>query len=107
MGELSGALNRDDLDVTQSRVGAEALAGLLARIADDTISGKIAKEVFEAMWSEGRDADAIIEAKGLKQITDTSAIEQAIDDGDGDESRSSSPSTARARTSCSASSSAR
>jgi len=80
MGELSGALNRDNLDVTQSRVGAEALAGLLARIADDTISGKIAKEVFEAMWSEGRDADAIIEAKGLKQITDTAAIEQAIDE---------------------------
>jgi aspartyl-tRNA(Asn)/glutamyl-tRNA(Gln) amidotransferase subunit B len=79
MGELSGALNKDNLDVAQSRVTAEALAGLLARIADSTISGKIAKEVFEAMWSEGRDADAIIEAKGLKQITDTSAIEQAID----------------------------
>ena len=79
MGELSGALNKDNLDVAQSRVGANALAGLLARIADNTISGKIAKEVFEAMWSEGRDADAIIEAKGLKQITDTSAIEQAID----------------------------
>jgi aspartyl-tRNA(Asn)/glutamyl-tRNA(Gln) amidotransferase subunit B len=79
MGELSGALNKENLDVAQSRVGAEALAGLLARIADNTISGKIAKEVFEAMWSEGRDADAIIEAKGLKQITDTSAIEQAID----------------------------
>jgi aspartyl-tRNA(Asn)/glutamyl-tRNA(Gln) amidotransferase subunit B len=79
MGELSGALNRDGLDVTQSRVGAEALAGLLARIADDTISGKIAKEVFEAMWAEGAAADAIIEAKGLRQITDTSAIEQAID----------------------------
>jgi len=79
MGELSGALNKDNLDVAQSRVTAEALAELLARIADSTISGKIAKEVFEAMWSEGRDADAIIEAKGLKQITDTSAIEQAID----------------------------
>ena len=80
MGDLSGALNRENLDVAASRVGAEALAGLLARIADDTISGKIAKEVFEAMWSEGRDADAIIEAKGLKQITDTSAIEKAIDE---------------------------
>jgi aspartyl-tRNA(Asn)/glutamyl-tRNA(Gln) amidotransferase subunit B len=79
MGELSGALNKDNLDVAQSRVTAEALAGLLSRIADGTISGKIAKEVFEAMWSEGRDADAIIEARGLKQITDTSAIEQAID----------------------------
>jgi aspartyl-tRNA(Asn)/glutamyl-tRNA(Gln) amidotransferase subunit B len=80
MGELSGALNKDGLDVTASRVSATALAGLLARIADDTISGKIAKEVFEAMWSEGRSADEIIESKGLKQITDTSAIEQAIDE---------------------------
>jgi aspartyl-tRNA(Asn)/glutamyl-tRNA(Gln) amidotransferase subunit B len=80
MGELSGALNRENLDVTQSRVGAHALAGLLTRIVDNTISGKIAKEVFEAMWSEGKDADAIIEAKGLKQITDTSAIERAIDE---------------------------
>jgi aspartyl-tRNA(Asn)/glutamyl-tRNA(Gln) amidotransferase subunit B len=80
MGELSGALNRDGLDVAQSRVGAAALAGLLARIADDTISGKIAKEVFEAMWTEGRGADEIIEAKGLKQITDTSEIERAIDE---------------------------
>jgi len=79
MGELCGALNKDNLDVAQSRVTAEAFAGLLARIADSTISGKIAKEVFEAMWSEGLDADAIIEARGLKQITDTSAIEQAID----------------------------
>jgi aspartyl-tRNA(Asn)/glutamyl-tRNA(Gln) amidotransferase subunit B len=80
MGELSGALNRDNLDVTQSRVDAAALAGLLTRIADGTISGKIAKEVFDAMWAGGQGADAIIEAQGLKQITDTSAIEQAIDD---------------------------
>jgi aspartyl-tRNA(Asn)/glutamyl-tRNA(Gln) amidotransferase subunit B len=79
MGELSGALNRENLDVAASRVGAPALAGLLARIADDTISGKIAKDVFEAMWAEGRDADAIIDARGLRQITDSSAIEQAID----------------------------
>ena len=80
MGELSGALNKENLDVTGSRVGADALAGLLVRIVDNTISGKIAKEVFEAMWSEGAAADAIIEAKGLKQITDTSAIEKAIDE---------------------------
>jgi aspartyl-tRNA(Asn)/glutamyl-tRNA(Gln) amidotransferase subunit B len=80
MGELAGALNRDALDVAQSRIGAAPLAGLLARIADATISGKIAKDVFEAMWAEGRDADAIIEARGLKQITDTSAIERAIDE---------------------------
>jgi aspartyl-tRNA(Asn)/glutamyl-tRNA(Gln) amidotransferase subunit B len=80
MGELSGALNKENLDVERSKVGAEALAGLLARIVDNTISGKIAKEVFEAMWAEGQPADAIIEAKGLKQITDTSAIERAIDE---------------------------
>jgi aspartyl-tRNA(Asn)/glutamyl-tRNA(Gln) amidotransferase subunit B len=80
MGELSSALNKDSLDVTESRVGADVLAGLLTRIVDDTISGKIAKDVFEAMWNEGRDADTIIEAKGLKQITDTSAIERAIDE---------------------------
>jgi len=80
MGELSGALNKDSLEVAESRVGADALAGLLARIVDDTISGKIAKDVFEAMWNEGRDADTIIEAKGLKQITDTSAIDRAIDE---------------------------
>ncbi len=79
MGDLAGALNKENLDVTQSRVGASELAGLLARIVDNTISGKIAKEVFEAMWTEGKGADAVIEAKGLKQITDTSAIEQAID----------------------------
>ena len=79
MGELSGALNRDGLDVDASRVPATALAGLLARIGDDTISGKLAKEVFEAMWSEGRGADEIIDARGLRQITDTGAIEQAID----------------------------
>ena len=56
-----------------SRIDAQRLAGLLGRIADSTISGKIAKDVFEAMWAEGKDADAIIESKGLRQITDTSA----------------------------------
>ena len=80
MGELSGALNKDTLEIGQSRIPADRLAGLLARIVDSTISGKIAKEVFEAMWTEGRDADAIIDARGLRQITDTSAIEQAIDE---------------------------
>jgi aspartyl-tRNA(Asn)/glutamyl-tRNA(Gln) amidotransferase subunit B len=80
MGELSAALNKDNVDVTQSRIDAAGLAGLLARIADETISGKIGKEVFESMWAEGKDADAIIEAKGLKQITDTGAIEKTIDE---------------------------
>ena len=80
MGELSGALNKENLEIGRSRVDADKLAGLLARIVDGTISGKIAKEVFEAMWAEGGTADSVIEAKGLKQITDTSAIERAIDD---------------------------
>jgi aspartyl-tRNA(Asn)/glutamyl-tRNA(Gln) amidotransferase subunit B len=79
MGELSSALNRDGVDIGKSRVNPAQLAGLLARIIDSTISGKIAKEVFEAMWGEGKPADAIIEAKGLKQITDSSAIEGVID----------------------------
>ena len=80
MGELSGALNKDGIEVTQSRIDAPRLAGLLTRIADATISGKIAKEVFEQMWAAGQDADAIIETKGLRQITDTSAIEKTIDE---------------------------
>jgi aspartyl-tRNA(Asn)/glutamyl-tRNA(Gln) amidotransferase subunit B len=79
MGELSSALNRDNVDVNESRVPPGQLSGLLQRIVDQTISGKIAKEVFEAMWSEGRSADDIIEAKGLKQITDAGAIEGVID----------------------------
>jgi aspartyl-tRNA(Asn)/glutamyl-tRNA(Gln) amidotransferase subunit B len=80
MGDLSGALNRENLEVTDSRVSAEGLAALLGRIVDRTISGKIAKEVFEAMWLEGRGADEIIDARGLRQITDDSAIERVIDD---------------------------
>jgi len=79
MGELSSALNRDNTDITASRVTPAQLSGLLARIVDQTISGKIAKDVFEAMWSEGRSADHIIEASGLKQITDSGAIEAVID----------------------------
>jgi aspartyl-tRNA(Asn)/glutamyl-tRNA(Gln) amidotransferase subunit B len=78
MGELSAALNKDGVEITGTRIDAARLAGLLARIADKTISGKIAKEVFEAMWSDGVDADAIIEAKGLKVITDTGAIEKVM-----------------------------
>ncbi|MFO7306375.1 MAG: Asp-tRNA(Asn)/Glu-tRNA(Gln) amidotransferase subunit GatB [Gammaproteobacteria bacterium] len=79
MGELSGALNKENLDITQSRIDPTRLAGLLARIVDQTISGKIAKDVFEQMWNEGLDADTIIESKGLRQITDTAAIEQVIE----------------------------
>ncbi|MBT8067086.1 MAG: Asp-tRNA(Asn)/Glu-tRNA(Gln) amidotransferase subunit GatB [Gammaproteobacteria bacterium] len=79
IGDLSGALNRDGLEIAGSKVSAAALAGLLSRIQDNTISGKIAKQVFEAMWDGEGDADAVIEAKGLKQITDSSAIEAAVD----------------------------
>jgi aspartyl-tRNA(Asn)/glutamyl-tRNA(Gln) amidotransferase subunit B len=80
MGDFSAFLNRDALEIDSAKVNAVELAGLLKRIVDNTISGKIAKEVFEAMWDEGKAADAIIEAKGLKQITDVSAIEKVIDD---------------------------
>jgi aspartyl-tRNA(Asn)/glutamyl-tRNA(Gln) amidotransferase subunit B len=80
MGDLAAFLNKDGLEVGSGKLPAERLAGLLQRIADQTISGKIAKEVFEAMWASGATADAIIEEKGLKQITDSSAIERAIED---------------------------
>jgi len=79
MGELSSALNRDGVEIAAARVSPSALSDLLLRIVDDTISGKIAKEVFEAMWLDGKSADAIIEAKGLRQITDSGAIEGVID----------------------------
>ena len=79
MGELSSALNRENLDIDAARVAPPALAGLLARIVDATISGKIAKEVFEAMWSDGLGADEVISAKGLRQITDGGAIEAVIE----------------------------
>jgi aspartyl-tRNA(Asn)/glutamyl-tRNA(Gln) amidotransferase subunit B len=80
MGELAAALNKDNLDVTSGKLPAAHLAGLLARISDQTISGKIAKEVFETMWADGSSADAVIEGKGLRQITDRSAIERVIDE---------------------------
>ena len=78
MGELSSALNRDNVEIGASRVPPTHFCGLLLRIVDGTISGKIAKEVFEEMWSASMPADAIIEAKGLKQITDSGAIEGVI-----------------------------
>lgn len=79
-GELAKALNRDGLDIEQSPVSAEGLAQLIKRIVDNTISGKIAKQVFESMWKGEGDADQIIESKGLKQITDSGAIEKIVDD---------------------------
>lgn len=80
LGDLAGALNRDGLDIEQSKITAGDLAGLLDRVEDQTISGKIAKEVFEAMWAGEGTADAVIEARGLRQITDTSAIEAVVDE---------------------------
>jgi aspartyl-tRNA(Asn)/glutamyl-tRNA(Gln) amidotransferase subunit B len=80
MGEFSGALNKDNLELKESKVSAKELGLLLTRIKDNTISGKIAKEVFEAMWAGEGDADSVIESKGLKQITDTGAIESIIDE---------------------------
>jgi aspartyl-tRNA(Asn)/glutamyl-tRNA(Gln) amidotransferase subunit B len=79
MGDFSAALNKDGKDIATSPVSATLLAGMLKRIHDNTISGKIAKEVFEAMWAGEGDADAIIEKKGLKQITDSGALERVID----------------------------
>jgi aspartyl-tRNA(Asn)/glutamyl-tRNA(Gln) amidotransferase subunit B len=79
-GELSGHLNKHGLEIEQSKVSAAQLAGLLLRIKDNTISGKIAKEILESMWASGVDADQIIAEQGLQQITDTAAIERVIEE---------------------------
>ncbi|MBE0507403.1 MAG: Asp-tRNA(Asn)/Glu-tRNA(Gln) amidotransferase subunit GatB [Marinospirillum sp.] len=80
-GELSAQLNRDGIEIEQAPVAPEQLAGLLKRLQDDTINGKAAKQVFAALWAgEGLTADEIIEARGLKQVTDTGAIEAVIDE---------------------------
>ena len=78
-GDLSAALNKAGLEITDSPISDERLAGLLTRISDNTISGKIAKQVFEVLWQSTTTADEIITEKGLKQITDTGAIEVIID----------------------------
>ena len=80
MGELSASLNKHQLDIENSPISANDLSQLIARIGDDTISGKIAKDVFKAMWEGEGSADVIIESKGLKQVTDTGAIEAIIDE---------------------------
>jgi len=79
MGEVNAQLNRDGLDMAQSPITAQQLGGILKRIADNTISNSGAKEVFRTLWAEGGDADAIIEAKGLKQVSDSGAIEVLVD----------------------------
>jgi aspartyl-tRNA(Asn)/glutamyl-tRNA(Gln) amidotransferase subunit B len=80
MGDLAAALNKEGLEVSSGKIPAARLGELLRRIQDATISGKIAKEVFELMWSQGLSADAVIESKGLRQITDSAAIERAIEE---------------------------
>ncbi|MBI1174239.1 MAG: Asp-tRNA(Asn)/Glu-tRNA(Gln) amidotransferase subunit GatB [Sideroxydans sp.] len=81
MGEVSAQLNRDGLDITQSPISAQQLGSILMRIADGTISNSGAKEVFRIMWAEeGGEADAIIEARGLKQVSDSGAIEALVDE---------------------------
>lgn len=80
MGEISARLNMEEISISQTKVSAEQLAGLISRIKDNTISNKIAKQVFDAMWAGEGDADSIIEAKGLKQVTDSGAIEKMVDE---------------------------
>ncbi|MCK9283169.1 MAG: Asp-tRNA(Asn)/Glu-tRNA(Gln) amidotransferase subunit GatB [Rhodocyclaceae bacterium] len=81
MGEVAARLNKEGLDITASPVSPRQLGGVVVRIVDNTISNKIARDVFEALWNgEGTDADGVIEAKGLKQITDSGAIEKIIDE---------------------------
>jgi aspartyl-tRNA(Asn)/glutamyl-tRNA(Gln) amidotransferase subunit B len=80
LGEVSAALNRANVDASSARVAPTALAGLLARVRDGTLSGKLAREVFDAMWAGEGDADAIIARRGLRQISDEGAIESLVDD---------------------------
>jgi aspartyl-tRNA(Asn)/glutamyl-tRNA(Gln) amidotransferase subunit B len=77
---MAAALNKDHLTIEQCPISAKELAGLLERVVDETISGKIAKEVFERMWNGEGNADTIISQQGLKQISDTSELEAIIDE---------------------------
>ena len=79
-GELVANLNKSDLEISDSPISSQQFALLLDRIADNTLSGKTAKQVFAALWEQEGEVDAIIEAKGLKQITDTGAIEAIVDE---------------------------
>jgi aspartyl-tRNA(Asn)/glutamyl-tRNA(Gln) amidotransferase subunit B len=78
MGELAGALNREGLSVASARVSAETLAVLLDKLAAGTISGKIAKEVFEAVWAGEGTVDEIIDKRGLTQISDSASIDKLV-----------------------------
>jgi aspartyl-tRNA(Asn)/glutamyl-tRNA(Gln) amidotransferase subunit B len=79
INELFGRLNKEGREISASPVGAEQLGIILDLLADGTISGKIAKELFEIVWTEGGDPRAIVDARGLKQVTDTGEIERAVD----------------------------
>jgi aspartyl-tRNA(Asn)/glutamyl-tRNA(Gln) amidotransferase subunit B len=78
-GELAAHLNKDSLEIQQSPMTAQMLAGLMRRMADGTLSGKMAKEVFEGMWQGEGDADQVIQARGLEQLTDSGEIERIVD----------------------------
>jgi aspartyl-tRNA(Asn)/glutamyl-tRNA(Gln) amidotransferase subunit B len=80
IGELFAYLNKQSIQISQSPVSAEAFSLLLLRIKDNTFSGKIAKDVFLSMAEDGESADQVIDKKGLKQITDTGAIESIVDE---------------------------
>jgi aspartyl-tRNA(Asn)/glutamyl-tRNA(Gln) amidotransferase subunit B len=80
LNELAGRLNREGKDIAASPVNEVQLGAILDLIADGTISGKIAKDVFEIVWTEGGDPCAIVEARGLRQVTDVSALEKVVDD---------------------------
>ena len=80
MGELSAELNKENLNIKDTKVSSKMLGQLISRIEDSTISGKIAKDVFTKMWSTGKDVDTIIEEEGLKQVTDDKEIESLIDE---------------------------
>jgi aspartyl-tRNA(Asn)/glutamyl-tRNA(Gln) amidotransferase subunit B len=80
MGEVSRRLNASEMAIEQAPVSAAQLAALIGRISDNTISNNAARQVFDALWSEGGEVDAIIEAKGLKQMNDTGELEKIIDD---------------------------
>lgn len=80
INELFGRLNKEDLSIGDSPVSAAQLGGILDLLADDSISGKIAKDLFEIVWTEGGDPAEIVEKRGMKQVTDTGAIEAAVDE---------------------------
>jgi len=80
MGELSASLNKNQIDIQDSPIAASELYNLISRITDNTISGKIAKDVFRLMWDEKRSVDEIIKEQGLEQMTDVSALESVIDE---------------------------